>query len=434
MTRDLILHVGISKTGSTSIQKLLAANRPALTAQGVCYPVSPGNVQHRLLVYEAIGADAAEARGNAPMWNGMTPAERMARFRHEFDNEIKSLPPLVSRVILSSEHLGLECTTPQSLNQLHAFLAPYFSRMRVLVYLRRQDAHFTSNYTQSLRAGDLVPPPTHITLRPKGRDELTYDVFLARWADAFGSDAIMPRLFERTGEQRFDVIDDFLTCCDIHFNEKELAAAGERNQSITQPGQQLLLDLGKRLVRAGHKSLGENMHWGILVPALSEALSGRGWRPARAAAELFYRSFDAANEAARAKWFPTRATLFSEDFSDYPETATPPQTMELYDAACTLAIELLNRLSKQQLLQAKANAANAAQQENPAKLRKALTLLIERDRTDVGARVKLARLYLQEGDWRTAQALANAALILAPDNKGVLHLQKDVTKASRIKA
>ncbi len=49
MPRDLILHIGTSKTGSTSIQKVLARQRRALRTQGIVYPRSPGSERHELL-------------------------------------------------------------------------------------------------------------------------------------------------------------------------------------------------------------------------------------------------------------------------------------------------------------------------------------------------------------------------------------------------
>lgn len=41
MTRRVFLHVGLPKTGSTSMQKWFLDNRTALAAQGLCYPTDP---------------------------------------------------------------------------------------------------------------------------------------------------------------------------------------------------------------------------------------------------------------------------------------------------------------------------------------------------------------------------------------------------------
>ncbi len=46
---ELVLHIGQSKTGTSSIQRVLGARRAALAAIGVCYPASPGWANHGLL-------------------------------------------------------------------------------------------------------------------------------------------------------------------------------------------------------------------------------------------------------------------------------------------------------------------------------------------------------------------------------------------------
>ena len=43
-------------------------------------------------------------------------------------------------------------------SDLRRFLAPYFDTMRVLVYLRRQDMHAASVYSQKLRGRVITPP------------------------------------------------------------------------------------------------------------------------------------------------------------------------------------------------------------------------------------------------------------------------------------
>ena len=58
------LHIGVEKTGTTSIQSFLAANRTALRAEGRLYPIVPGAVGHLGLVAFALDDDPAwTARG-----------------------------------------------------------------------------------------------------------------------------------------------------------------------------------------------------------------------------------------------------------------------------------------------------------------------------------------------------------------------------------
>lgn len=46
---DLILHVGMGKTGTSSVQFFLRDNRERLREMGVLFPASPGNARHTRL-------------------------------------------------------------------------------------------------------------------------------------------------------------------------------------------------------------------------------------------------------------------------------------------------------------------------------------------------------------------------------------------------
>jgi len=43
---DLVLHIGTGKTGTTSIQSFMNANRSRLAELGFLYPRTPGKVRH----------------------------------------------------------------------------------------------------------------------------------------------------------------------------------------------------------------------------------------------------------------------------------------------------------------------------------------------------------------------------------------------------
>ena len=103
---ECMLHIGHSKTGSTSIQNAFAAHRGALAALGVCYPTTPGWANHALVPASA-AMPALRERGIHPaFWGGLPPGECIERFRTEFPAEMAALPPSIRTVILSSE----QCT------------------------------------------------------------------------------------------------------------------------------------------------------------------------------------------------------------------------------------------------------------------------------------------------------------------------------------
>ncbi len=214
MKRPLILHIGMSKTGSSSIQHVLAEQRPALSAQGVYLARSPGWANHALLPASVVN-DPKILWGYHPgTWEGLSPEVRIARFRDEFAAEMSALPDDVARVIITAEQLGMVLREPDEVARLAALLGAYFAPVQVVVYIRRQDQHAASAYGEWLRSGTLREPGLPAG-GPEKHPEYDYGGLLDCWADAFGAAAIVPRIFARDRLLDGDVVADFLALAGI---------------------------------------------------------------------------------------------------------------------------------------------------------------------------------------------------------------------------
>jgi hypothetical protein len=420
MTRDLILHIGTTKTGSSSIQNVLFKHRAALREQGVLYPSTPGDAQHDLLAYAMMENHAQRNRMETGLWRGMTPDARIEQFLQDFPAEINAAPASIRRVVLSTEFIYILLRKPSEVQRLHDLLRPLFSSIKVVVYLRRQDAHFTSLYTQLLRSGEVVAPD-QLKMKPRPLHELDYAKMLERWAAVFGSQAILPRLFEQPASGRFDAVQDFLDICGITLPDAAETAA-DVNTSINLAGQLLLVDVGRLIQAQRDVRIVSGPVWKSLTDAVTAAAPGRGWRPTRAAAEAFYGDFKQSNEAVRSAWFPDRATLFTEDFDEYPEQAVAVGQDALYATACATLVKLAQREHERTIRAAHDAVRQARTGGNPARLRTALQRAIRADPGHVGVRVMLADLHLDANEPQKARGLLNAAQALDAEDAGVRKL------------
>lgn len=185
----LALHIGTARTGTTSLQVWCAANRGGLGEQGVCYPLSPGNENHRRLMVYAL--DTAKADGSFPKL-GINSAEDHEAFRSQMREDLRR-EMATSRAsghrawLMSSEHLHSKINTPAMIARLYALLRPHFDEIMVYVHLRPQVDLLISNATQRARTG-----------KPVNRAELTrssvsanssyfnYNKVIGYWEDVFG--------------------------------------------------------------------------------------------------------------------------------------------------------------------------------------------------------------------------------------------------------
>jgi len=315
MARRAILHIGTAKTGTSTLQAFLAKNRAALAARGVLYPRFAGAVNHTgLCVYAARDAMRDDLRRQS----GVASPDDLARFRQKL--ELDAAAELSSQdarvVLLSNEHLSHRLESESEIRRLRDFLARHFDDVRVTLYLRRQDRLAVSLHATHLRMG---ATGTEI-LPAEAREGLLFDYARALdlWQSVFGADAITPVIYERESLEGGSVTSDFTARW----------ALGDGFAPVEDVNTQLgagALEFLRRMNTALPPRQGgvpDPVRQGIAA-VLSRRFPGSGLRPARSEAETFAAQFAAGNERIRARWFPERATLFSADFSDYPETADP---------------------------------------------------------------------------------------------------------------
>lgn len=410
---ELILHIGQSKTGTSSIQRVLGARRAELAALGVCYPASPGWANHGMLPASLV---APEALGhfNPALWDGMGAEARLARFRREFAAEMGSLPDNTRLVILSAEQCSGLLSTRDSIARLRDLVAPFAGRIRVVIYLRRQDAHFASGYTQALRVAQMSPPG----LPPYGPDRLPhydYAALLDNWAAIFGDAAIEPRIFERASMVNGDAVDDFLALAAIPLVVPSDDPDRYSNLSVTPAAIDLMRRMGEAM-RATPEGLSPaSPAWRRFVTAVSDAMPGPGWRPAPAEAAAFLARYAAVNEATRRRWFPARPSLFAEmpvapkgiETEGAEPAEAPPapiDTEAALGAACTLLLHEMKSTAQReaQLLVQQGRLLDRLGEEAPAANAYRAAIRVVPDHPVAQAR--LAEIALAAGDVAGAEA------------------------------
>lgn len=354
MKPDLILHIGQSKTGTSSIQRVLGGQRAALAKLGVCYPVSPGWANHGMLPASLVPLSRL-GHFNPALWDGIGAEARLAQFRRDFAAEMAGLPETTRLVILSAEQCGGLLTTREEITRLRDLLAPHAARIRVAIYLRRQDQHAASGYTQALRVAAINPPAL-----PKGGPErlphYDYARMLDDWAAVFGEDAMLVRIFERASLVHGDAVDDFLALCDVPLQVPADHPDRQSNLSFTPAAIDLVRLLGERLKARPEGLRASSLLWRRFTAAVSEALPGRGWQPHPADAAAFLARFEQVNEAVRRRWFPDRPRLFAPPepaAGPSPPGPAPPVPAPIdrdaaLEAACLLLEHQLNHAAQRE--------------------------------------------------------------------------------------
>lgn len=222
----VVVHIGMGKTGTSSIQYLLAANRPVLAAHGVLFPRVPGRARHTRLGLAVKGDDELT---RTPAWHRIgrpVPQRFRRRFRRNLLEEVGSAD--ARTVLFSDEALfGLD---EESLVRMRQLMAKVGGPLRVVAYLRRQDDHLASLYQQEVKVGETRRMSEWVSLSGlRGHD---YHTRLSAWRDVVRPDEVVVRPFERSGFVGGSLYADFFDAAGADIDESELAPPEIRNPSL----------------------------------------------------------------------------------------------------------------------------------------------------------------------------------------------------------
>ena len=318
-----ILHIGTEKTGSTSIQQFLFANRERLERTGRLFPASAGYLSNHKLVVWAKDRPEPDI---VSMATGDSDAASLAEWKDGFvvDHCNEVLPWLAARrrdatVIYSSEHLQSRLVAPSEIRRVARLLRPMYDRVEVVVYLRRQDRYAMSAHGTSVRAGELRAFDfAEVNAAGPYYDHLA---LLENWAAVFGDEAMTVRVFERPRLVDGDVVADFAELAGLRsrWPRAPYLMPASENEALSLTAEAALRAfnaLGPDDPRlAGEDPAAVRR---FLVDALQGHEDGlERPRPSRASAIAFYERFREGNRAVAERWLEGRG--FDEGFDDYPE-------------------------------------------------------------------------------------------------------------------
>ena len=223
---QVVLHLGAGKTGTSSLQYLLAANREVLAADGTLYPRTPGKARHTRL---GMFAKSDEELVRTGAWRRMgrpDPRRFRRRFRRRLLQEVADAG--ARQVLFSDEALfGLPEDAMRRLRRLTRAIG---GDVRVVVYLRRQDERLVSRYQQEVKTGSVATLADWAA--GYGTNLHDYHQRLSTWCRVLGRSALVVRRFERSSFLNGNLYDDFLDAVGTGLSADRLTPVQTRNESL----------------------------------------------------------------------------------------------------------------------------------------------------------------------------------------------------------
>lgn len=214
-----VLHIGLEKTGTTSIQSILWRHRRQLSAKGVLYPASLGSLNHsKLEAYAQDDCKGGDIRRNL----GLSSPADVASFRRDLerDFEAEAARGDYDLLLVCNENLSSHLVGTDEIARVRSFLLRHCGEVDVHVYLRRQSEAYTAAASTAAKAGTLrdlssLERPDYDS--PAFRARYDYLALLDRWSAVFGAQAMHVHVYHRSLLRNADAAEDFFAAVPLDF-------------------------------------------------------------------------------------------------------------------------------------------------------------------------------------------------------------------------
>lgn len=195
---EIIVHAGLPKTGSTTLQSALAEKRAELVEQKIIYPqlsLKP-DWQHWPLTAASL-QDPSKHRLAYKL--EPDPRANLDKALNEFASTARSIPD-DGTLIISDEGFG-NALRGNDITKFYNHLKTYSDNIKLIMYARHPVAAYTSGVQQRLKTKIKVSPPGQI--QPFNGKQASFI------SSVFGPEDCYFRVFDRTVLYNSDILDDF---------------------------------------------------------------------------------------------------------------------------------------------------------------------------------------------------------------------------------
>lgn len=210
--KTLYLHIGMPKTGTSSIQRFLLGNRSVLNEYGYCFP----KFQYKY-PYVHDNRNGYFLIGKCYHEDGIRDLKLEKKRLKEGLSHICDCFEQYDNVILTEETLW-RClyTRKQVAPTIKAHADAHGYRVKIIVYLRRQDEFQISIWKQNVKHAKTAMT---MSFEERLEDVLEHESYLFEYgsrlddlAQVFGAENLIVRRFEQSSWVNDLLIDDFLSC------------------------------------------------------------------------------------------------------------------------------------------------------------------------------------------------------------------------------
>ena len=254
MKEQVILHIGMPKTGTTQLQYSLGKSASLLEDWKILYPTTgcyyaAGGSNHKFLAWDFMA--------RLPP-SGFVSKQMAAHSLNCIFGSVKELVRDVEAskchtVILSSEYFFQAARYPTEVKRLKTLLLSIARRVVVVCYVREHLSWMASAYNQACKVA-IKDMPSFESWAHENRYEYRLHPLLTAWANAFGKENIIVRPYVKGSLVDGDVVADFFSAAQLpqHLATR-LQQPARANSAISLRTAEAIRLINKRIASAPEK-------------------------------------------------------------------------------------------------------------------------------------------------------------------------------------
>lgn len=232
------LHIGLEKTGTTSLQEFFYLNRNKLKKEyNIYYPKSPGKKNHIALPIYSYREQIRDLRRQ----KNLTEDDDLLKFRQQFKKDLANeVTPFLKQgynLLFSNEHLSSLSMNKEELQNLNQLFLDLNCQVKVIIYLRRQDKFLVSTYSTWLKDGST----SELRKKAYRRKRYNYLFLLDMWSEVIGDEHIIVEVFEKERFKNSSLYANFCSKIGIQDIQEFILPSKQLNKSLDKYQLQLLL-------------------------------------------------------------------------------------------------------------------------------------------------------------------------------------------------
>lgn len=230
--KTLYLHIGTSKTGTTSLQHFCVENSESIEQQNYSYPVFPHKFKYVNIMRNGhFLAHRAYEEGEKRNF-----LEEEQYFRQGMDFVLDNFQK-IDNIILSDEGIWsvvFKGDKPDLWEKIKKEADEHGYAVKIIVYLRRQDGLADSWWNQKIKVGKRLysTVPWEEYSRNPTKPELNYYEPLRNIEKVFGKENMIVRRFGKKYFKNGSLFEDFVDALGMKYSGHFVISDGQRNISL----------------------------------------------------------------------------------------------------------------------------------------------------------------------------------------------------------